>query len=175
MGQTTAMQSYTPDERSLAKAATQRYGASVARRLIEEIWDRAPTRESLINWRDDARVPVAPEHEQYWQEHDTRIAQQVRARVLPTFNKVMGAIDDVLDSRDDDDDSDDGPPDKAYYNRLRLVQGLTISAGILHDKLVPGSGRYGAPAISAGDGATINLYVTPPAAEPPPSRIIEVE
>lgn len=143
--------SYTRRERELAKAATLRYGASGAARVLSGLWGVKPSVEVLARWVDSPRVASTEVASDYWRAHDESVAYSARERLSTTYEKAVAALEVQLDEPDD-------------MQRMSKVQGLTIAVGIIYDKIAPSAPKGGLSVDGIGNNVTINVIAPPPIA-----------
>lgn len=138
--------SYTDDQKAVAVAAYRKYGLRPTLRMLNSIWNgEAPHHTTVLIWSRDERIVVTDTHRDFWDDYDRMVQTEVKQRIAPLFERMADTIERQLDKPDD-------------MERMSKVQGLTISLGILYDKVFPVA-KNGAINVNATEGATVNLMV----------------
>ncbi len=137
---------YTPEQRSLALAAVERFGFAGASRLLAVEWGAhmKPSASIMRRWKQTG-VEVQEEHRTFWIDHDAQARNRLRAAIEPRIYTALDAFDFALE----EGDFGDG-------------QRLAIAAGILIDKVMPPV-KSGAAAPLVGSAHMVQMLVVSPA------------
>ncbi len=137
---------YTPEQKSRALAAVERYGLRPAERVLkgEFIADAGPVQQTLITWRDSGDVVILEADREHWSELERQRKSEWQAAINSRRDDMLEAVDQATEDR----------------NYLGMMQSST-AVGIMYDKIVPMV--RGGLSVNLSDGdARVQILVTAP-------------